>query len=299
LPSTQDVTRATKLSAMPNRPRKASGLARLALLAAGATVVVGGAYWIDATRSSNDDAALGQDKLIGKSATTTAPTTTTTTTTPPVTLQPLTTDDNGAPVITRVETTDPVVFLTIDDGLTRTPEGLAEFQRLGMPASLFLINQPVEEDSGWFAQLPHTLVESHTQSHANLKKLSEAQQQEEICGNADRIEAYYGRRPVLFRPPFGNWNDATKRAAAACGMRAVVLWQENVNFDVVGFREVQYFRPGDIILMHFRPSFIQELNVIKQRVEEQGLRFAFLEDYLAPDSIPPGFQHAPQAAAKK
>ena len=37
---------------------------------------------------------------------------------------------HGAPVLTRVETTDPVVFLTIDDGVTRSPEALAEFQRL-------------------------------------------------------------------------------------------------------------------------------------------------------------------------
>lgn len=205
---------------------------------------------------------------------------------PPATLQPLPEEPGVAPVISRVETNDPVVFLTIDDGLTRHAEGLAAFEKLGMPASLFLLNEPIEADPGFFQSMPGTLVESHTQTHADLTKLSEEAQRQEICGNADLIERTYGRRPVLFRPPFGNYNEATKRAAAGCGMKAVVLWQENVNWDVVGFREVQRFRPGDIILMHFRPQFVQELNVIKQRVEEAGLRFALLEDYLAPETVP-------------
>lgn len=203
------------------------------------------------------------------------------------TLQPLAVTNGLAPVITRVETTDPVVFLTIDDGYTRPPEGLDAFRSLGMPASLFLIDAPIESEPWYFAAMPGTLVESHTRHHRTLTGLPEDEQRAEICGNAELIERTYGRRPVLFRPPGGAYDEATQRAAAACGMRAVVLWEENVNWDVVGFRSVQELRPGDIILMHFRPQFVQELNVIKERVEEAGLRFALLEDYLAPDTIPP------------
>jgi hypothetical protein len=47
-------------------------------------------------------------------------------------------------------------------------------------------------------------------------------------------------------------------------------------------------RAGDIILMHFRPSFVQELNLVKARVEAAGLRFALLEDYIAPDTVSAG-----------
>ena len=210
----------------------------------------------------------------------------TTTTLTHTTLQPLMVTDGLAPVITRVETTDPVVFLTIDDGYTLLPEGLDAFRQMDIPASLFLVDSPIEKDPGYFAAMPETLVESHTRNHRTLTDLPEAEQQAEICGNADLIERTYGRRPVLFRPPGGAHDQATQRAAAACGMRAVVLWEENVNWDVVGFRSVQHFRPGDIILMHFRPQFVQELHVIRQRVAEAGLRFALLEDYLAPDTIP-------------
>jgi peptidoglycan/xylan/chitin deacetylase (PgdA/CDA1 family) len=212
---------------------------------------------------------------------------TTTTTRPPSTIHPLPSTPGLAPVVTRVPTTDPVVFLTIDDGTTRSPETAETLDELGLPTSLFLNDRPIEQGAGFFRSLPNTVVEAHTQTHADLRGLPEDRQRAEICGNADTAQRAFGRRPVLFRPPYGNYNAATQRAAAACGMRALVLWQENVNNDVVGFREAQHFRPGDIILMHFRPSFVQELTVIRDRVHEAGLRFALLEDYLAPDTVPP------------
>jgi peptidoglycan/xylan/chitin deacetylase (PgdA/CDA1 family) len=267
---------------------------RLGLVVAAAVVVGTGAVVIDrrlqdvVVRPGDGDLSTlangsGASGASGGSSAAPTAVATTTTTAPrptPQTLVPLPDEPGLAPVITRIETDDPVVFLTIDDGLTRLPEGLALFQEKGIPASLFLVNEPVESDPGFFQALPGTLVESHTQTHRNLRGAPQAEQEDEICGNAEVIERTFGRRPTLFRPPFGNYDEATRRAAANCGMRAVVIWQENVNYDVVGFRSVQHFRPGDIILMHFRPSFVQELNVIEQRVEEAGLRFALLEDYL-------------------
>lgn len=264
-----------------------------ALFVTGAAVAIEARPWTTTESTNLIGVATGDASTTERSsavAPSTSPptvaTTTTTTAPPPVTLVPLPAEPGIAPVITRVETTDPVVFLTIDDGFTRLPEGLAAFEQLDMPASLFLVNSPIEEDPEYFRAFPGTLIESHTRTHAHLPGLSQAQQEAEICGNADTIERTYGRRPVLFRPPGGSYNEATRRAAAACGMKAVVIWEENVNWDVIGFRNVQHFRPGDIILMHFRPQIVQELHVIKQRVEDAGLRFALLEDYIAPETVP-------------
>lgn len=207
------------------------------------------------------------------------------TTAPPVTLVPLSSTDGVAPVITRVDTTDPVVFLTIDDGHTRSPEVRAALEEAGVPASLFLIDGPAEADAEFFRRLPDTVVEAHTRTHPDLRTLSEEGQRAEICGNADLIERTFGRRPVLFRPPYGAYNEATTRAAAACGMAAVVLWEETVNGDVVGYRRLPQLRRGDIMLMHFGPSFVTELRALAELVEQAGLRFALLEDYVVPDSV--------------
>jgi peptidoglycan/xylan/chitin deacetylase (PgdA/CDA1 family) len=206
-------------------------------------------------------------------------------TAPPVTLVPLASTPGVAPVITRVETTDPVVFLTIDDGHTRSPEVRAALEELGVPVSLFLLDGPVRADAEFFRRLPDAPVESHTRTHADLTTLPEDAQRAEICGNANTLEGAFGRRPVLFRPPYGAYNPATTRAAAACGMAAVVLWEVSVSGADVGFRTTPQLRPGDILLMHFRPSFVTELRALADRAREAGLRFALLEDYLVPDSV--------------
>jgi peptidoglycan/xylan/chitin deacetylase (PgdA/CDA1 family) len=210
----------------------------------------------------------------------------TTTTRPPSTIHPLPSTPGLAPVVTRVPTTDPVVFLTIDDGHTRAPEVVETLAELGVPTSLFLNDRPIERGAAFFRSLPGSVVEAHTQTHADLRGQPEARQRAEICGNAETAQRAFGRRPRLFRPPYGNYDEATRRAAAACGMAALVLWEETVNGSTMSFRGVQELRPGDIVLMHFRPGLASELRIVAERVEAAGLRIALLEDYLVPDVTP-------------
>ncbi len=254
--------------------RQAVERARLATLVRTSLAVVVVSLIVDAVGSRVSGGSAASDASV-----------TTTTSPPPVMLAPLPSTPGVAPVITRVETTDPVVFLTIDDGHTRSPEVQAALEEAGVPASLFLIDGPVETDAEFFRSLPETVVEAHTRTHPDLRTLSEEAQRSEICGNADTLERAFGRRPVLFRPPYGAYNEATTRAAAACGMKAVVLWEASVNGDVVGFRSLPQLRPGDVLLMHFRPSFVTELRALVERVEAAELRFALLEDYLVPSSM--------------
>ncbi len=69
----------------------------------------------------------------------------------------------------------------------------------------------------------------------------------------DVIEKRYGNRPALFRPPFGNYDEDTPRAARTCGVKAFPLWNEEVFADHRDYRERDRdLHPGDIVLSHFR-----------------------------------------------
>jgi peptidoglycan/xylan/chitin deacetylase (PgdA/CDA1 family) len=209
----------------------------------------------------------------------------TTTTPPPMTIRPLTSmaPPGHVPVITRVETTDPVAFVTIDDGFVRAPEVAAVLDELDMPVTLFLVDRPVLDGAAFFGSLPGT-VESHSRSHADLRGMPEDAQRAEICDNAGTIARGLGRAPVLFRPPYGNHDAATQRAAAACGMAAIVLWEQSVERGEMRFRSAREIRPGDIILLHFRPELPGELRMVADRIAAAGLRVARLDDYLVPDA---------------
>lgn len=214
--------------------------------------------------------------------TTEPPTSTTASTVAPVAAQSVSglAGPGEVPILTRVETTDPVVFVTIDDGNVRSADAAAAITELGIPVSLFLVDGPISAGADYFAGLPGATVEAHTRTHPDLRTLSLDGQRREICGNAETITGTFGRSPVLFRPPYGNYDANTPRAAADCGMVAIVLWEVVVEQGRTRHRTVAQLRPGDIVLFHFVDGLGDSLRAFAQQVQDAGLRIARLEDYL-------------------
>ena len=285
-----------------------TGGAAPAVPAAGGTGATG-TVAPDPSATSAPTASTASTTTASATTTSTVPSTTTTTSTVPTTttttLPPTTTTTvppttastassvaaesisglarpGEAPVLTRVETSDPVVFVTIDDGNVRSGDAAAAIAELGIPVSLFLLNGPISAGADYFAGLPGAVVESHTRTHPDLRTLSLSGQRGEICGNAETIAGAFGRYPVLFRPPYGNYDGTTPRAAADCGMVAIVLWEVVVDHGRVRHRTVAQLRPGDIVLFHFEDGLGDSLRMFAQQVQAAGLRIARLEDYLVP-----------------
>jgi peptidoglycan/xylan/chitin deacetylase (PgdA/CDA1 family) len=85
---------------------------------------------------------------------------------------------------------------------------------------------------------------------------------------------------VLFRPPYGEKDDTTLRVARECGLRAGFFWTETVHKGKVRYQTGRRVQPGDIILMHFRPAFVDDFIAALQAIHRAGLTPALLEDYL-------------------
>jgi peptidoglycan/xylan/chitin deacetylase (PgdA/CDA1 family) len=198
---------------------------------------------------------------------------------------PITLPAGGAvPFLLRIPTTQRVAFLTIDDGFVKTPEAPKLIAAAHIPVTLFLTINAVRDNPEYFRPMQQNgaVVEAHTITHTDLRGKSYAFQRNEICGSADRLGQWYGRRPVLFRPPFGDKDGTTLRAAHDCGIRAVFMWKETVDKGIVRYQQGRGIRPGDIILMHFRPAFLADFLAALQAIHRAGLTPALLEDYLPP-----------------
>ncbi|WP_256127653.1 polysaccharide deacetylase family protein [Arthrobacter sp. SDTb3-6] len=192
--------------------------------------------------------------------------------------------ENGmVPVITRIPTQQKVVFLTIDDGQVKRKSDLALLERDHLKASLFLAHVFIAGHSQFYqAYLDAGFrIEDHTLTHnLGFVKLPYAQVKAEICGMADYEEKYFGRRPVFFRPPGGPYTKAVRRAAAECGMKAIIDWQARANAGSMQYQVGHVLRPGDIVLMHFRPEFPMDLAAFVKAQKAAGLKVVLLEDYL-------------------
>jgi peptidoglycan/xylan/chitin deacetylase (PgdA/CDA1 family) len=187
------------------------------------------------------------------------------------------------PFLSRVQTTQPVAFLTIDDGWEKQPGFVELFRAARVPVTLFLSVNAISNNPTYFAGFTSAgaMIEAHSLSHPSLPGHPYEFQVNQICGSADRLAQLYGRRPVLFRPPFGNKDEITLAAARDCGMKAVLFWKETVDKGVVQYQVGNTVQPGDIILMHFRPRFLDDFVAALQAIARAGLTPALLEDYIA------------------
>jgi peptidoglycan/xylan/chitin deacetylase (PgdA/CDA1 family) len=202
---------------------------------------------------------------------------------PPTVLPELDADSGLAPHVRRVDTTDRVVFITIDDGQVRDPAVLRYLRELQVPFTSFLTEPLAEADPDFWrgTQAAWGMVETHTITHPNLRAAGEATMRREICEPADTFEELFGRRPTLFRAPYGNSNESVQRIAADCGYDAVVHWGGSTNNGVLSMQQEQ-LQPGDIILMHYRDTLREDLADVVRRAREEGFTFGRLQDYLSP-----------------
>jgi len=105
-----------------------------------------------------------------------------------------------------------VVALTFDDGPdpTWTPRILDVLRREHVPATFFVIGQQAERYPKLLRQelAEGHVIGDHTYSHPNLATLPAWRARLEINGAAWAVEGATGRRPVLFRSPYGEGDAA-------------------------------------------------------------------------------------------
>lgn len=205
-------------------------------------------------------------------------------------------------VISSIPTRRKVVFLTIDDGWEQDPGFVEQVRKQRIPITVFAMRDAVEARGtpdqaggvgryvgagkwGYFRLLRDAgaPIENHTLTHPNLRLLGRDAQRREICGAGKLITKQLGARPTLFRPPFGNYNTDTLAAAKSCGISTVLLWTATVQpggkiaYQVPDKR----LRPGDILLLHFRPNLARDFRILTRKIKRRGYELGNLQAYLA------------------
>lgn len=95
-----------------------------------------------------------------------------------------------------------------------------------IPATFFLSGRWMakhEDEVRALLEVPFFEIGTHGQIHAHLPLLNDDAQRREIQDAVALLQTRYGRRSLLFRPPYGEYNDATVKLAHALGLQ-VILW---------------------------------------------------------------------------
>lgn len=184
------------------------------------------------------------------------------------------------------------VALTFDDGPNphMTPLVLDVLKEYGIKATFFLVGTEVQKNQDIVRRMISEghIVGNHTHSHKSVFPLSGAaavQKELRMCNAA--IAEVIGKKPKLFRPPFGVTNPIIGKEVMSLQMKAVG-WSirsfdtiSSINRGKVCERVVKNLRPGAIILLHDRCDNADKLlkNII-QSIINQGYTFTTIDKIL-------------------
>jgi peptidoglycan/xylan/chitin deacetylase (PgdA/CDA1 family) len=196
----------------------------------------------------------------------------------PTAVHAATTNDDF--IITRIHTTKPVVFLTIEDGQEVT--AAAASMLYGIPHTNFVTGLVINRHRRYFQTdwARGATFGNHARSHIDLTKLSYLNQRREICSGRNIVSNFSGSQPILLRLPYWKYNASTIKAAKACNVSHIVFWNTWVDSTGIHRYSTDSIQRGDIIRLHYTSNLASELKVLLAELDKKGLHTGYLEDYL-------------------
>jgi peptidoglycan/xylan/chitin deacetylase (PgdA/CDA1 family) len=187
---------------------------------------------------------------------------------------------------------DKCVALTFDDGpdAENTAKVLDVLKRHNIRATFFLIGKNAEENPALAARMVEEghIVANHTYTHASTFPLeSRAQVEHEIAQCSEAIYRVTGRRPRLFRPPFGVTTPNIGKASRELRQEVIGWSIRSYDTNIRPTRKsvvkgiMKRIHPGAIILLHDRCDGAEELlEMLIRECTQRGYRFVALDEML-------------------
>jgi peptidoglycan-N-acetylglucosamine deacetylase len=192
------------------------------------------------------------------------------------------------------------VALTFDDGPgPYTPEVLDVLEREHVPATFFVIGQEIHDFGTSTEREIHDgfVIGDHTENHPMMAQLSKHDQHEQLFEQAARIELLGGRKPSLFRPPYGSFDATTFQLLHQMHM-LMVLWSVDTDdYELPGVEAIVHHvlegaKPGAIFLMHDaggnRAETVAALPTIVHDLRARHFKLVTVPQLLADDPPPHG-----------
>ena len=98
-------------------------------------------------------------------------------------------------------------------------------------------------------------IMNHSDNHPYFTKLSAEQIKTQLNTCNEKIAAITGVTPILFRPPYGDYNDSVVATVRECGMYCIQWDVDSLDWkdptpDQICQRVLKLVQPGSIVLFH-------------------------------------------------
>ncbi|WP_018250172.1 polysaccharide deacetylase family protein [Orenia marismortui] len=197
--------------------------------------------------------------------------------------------------IYKVDTSEKKVAITLDGmwGSKNTSELLKIFRENNVNITFFF-------GGNWLEEYPHLVKEiaanghevgNHSYTHPHMASLNREQIEVELNKTGELIKDLTGKKPFLFRPPFGEYNNLLIKTCEELGYYPIQWsidshdWMD-VSTDYIVKRVLDNIEAGSIILMHNNgQNTPQALRKILPELKRRGYKVVplskliYLKDY--------------------
>ena len=202
----------------------------------------------------------------------------------------------------------PYIAMTFDDGpsATLTPKLLDILAAHHMKVTFFVLGEMVAEHPEILARAAREghEIASHSWSHPNFAKMSQEGVRSQLQRTDDEIKNVTGKRPTLFRPPYGSITEHQKRWIHDEFGYDIILWDvdpldwKRPGPAVVRNRILKETRAGSIVLSHdIHPGTIEAMPSTFDELEAKGFKFVTVSELLG--MATPVTPHPKAEAAEK
>ena len=190
-----------------------------------------------------------------------------------------------------VERSDKLIALTIDAAWDddKTPFILETISRYGIKATFFLCGFWTEAYPDQVRAIAEAgnAIGNHTMTHPHMTRIGDAEISGEILTLNDKIEALTGKRPIVFRAPYGEYDDRVIAAVRSLGMEPIqwdidtIDWKPDRSSQTILDSVLGKLHGGAIILCHNNGYKIEEyLPVLIETALARGYTFVTVDELL-------------------
>jgi polysaccharide deacetylase family sporulation protein PdaB len=134
-------------------------------------------------------------------------------------------------------------------------------------------------------------IGNHSTNHPYMTQISDAEAIKELEVTSDKIEELIGKRPVLFRPPFGDYDDRIVNLCREKGYYVIQWDVDSLDWKELGVQPVvdrvtRNVRNGSIVLFHNNAKYILEyLPIVIERLKAEGYEFVTVSELIYKDNF--------------
>ncbi len=195
-----------------------------------------------------------------------------------------------------VQTDEPKIALTFDAawGNEDTREIMEILRKHNVKVTFFMTGGWVDaypDDVKYILSEGHDLG-NHSENHKNMSQLSDDEKKTELMSVHDKVKALTGYDMFLFRPPYGDYDNAVVKAARDCGYYAIQWDVDSLDWKDYGVDSIiktvtqhKHLGNGSIILCHNGAKYTaQALDTLITTLKEKGYTFVPLSELIYRDN---------------